>query len=98
MRNQIKAVVVDDETIEIDGRKLAGIDEVADALASLLRNEPDFILVIEPAKNEYFNGTGTVIYASQRIGMPVENLRYTMEDGEVVSFDELRSRNPTPPV
>jgi hypothetical protein len=97
MNNQIKAVIMDPETILIDGRKLVGTDEVADVLRSALQSDPNFTLVIEPVKNEYYKGTGTVIYASQRVGVPVENLRYTMEDGDVVTFDELRERNATRP-
>jgi hypothetical protein len=97
MNNHIKAVIVDDDTTLIDGRQLPGQDEVGDALASALRDDPDFILVIEP-KDGCYKGTGKVIYASQRVGVPVENLRYTMENGEVVSFDELRARNPAPSV
>lgn len=81
----------------IDGRKLVEKDEVAEALRSALQSNPNFILVIEP-KNEYYKGMGKVIYASPRVGVPVENLRYTMEGGEVVTFDELRARNPIPPV
>jgi hypothetical protein len=97
MNNHIKAVIVDDDTILIDGRQLPGQDEVGDALASALRDDPQFILVIEP-KDGCYKGIGKVIYASQRVGVPVENLRYTTEDGEVVTFDELRARNATPSV
>ena len=95
MTNHIKAVIVDDDTILIDGKKLAGQDEVSDVLGSALRNDPDLILVIEP-KAGCYKGIGKVIYGSQRVGMPVENLRYTMEDGEVVTFDALRARTPPP--
>jgi hypothetical protein len=93
----MKAVIIDPETISIDGRKLIGTDEVADVLRSALQSDPNFTLVIEPMKSEYYKGTGTVIYASQRVGVPVENLRYTTEDGDVVTFDELRERNATRP-
>jgi hypothetical protein len=98
MGNHIKAVILDDETILLDGRKLIGQDELAEALGLALQGDPDFILVIEPAENDHYKGTGKVIYASQRVGVPVENLRYTMEGGEVVSFDELRARNSGPSV
>ncbi|MFC5461158.1 hypothetical protein [Massilia niabensis] len=98
MDNQLKAVILDDETILLDGRKLVEQDELADALRLALQRDPNLILVIEPAKNEYYKGTGKVIYASQRVGVPVENLRFTTEDGDVVTFDELRARNPAPPV
>jgi biopolymer transport protein ExbD len=98
MDNPIKAVIVDDDTVVIDGCKLVKTDEIADALRSALQSDPNIILVIEPTKNEYYRGIGKVIYASQHVGMPVENLRYTNEDGEVLTFDELRARNPTPSV
>lgn len=91
---QIKAVILDDEAVSINGRMLIENDEVAQALESALQADPDFILVIEPVKHEYYKGIGKVIYASQRVGVPVANLRYTMEGGEVVTFDELRRRNP----
>lgn len=93
MDNPIKAIIMDDETVVIDGRKLVEKDEIAEALESALQSDPNFILVIEPMKNEYYRGTGKVIYASQRVGIPVENLRYTTENGEVVTFDELQARN-----
>ena len=65
-------------------------------LGSALQSDPNFILVVEPTKNEYYKGIGTVIYASQRVGMPAGNLRYMTEDGKVVTFDELRTRNSMP--
>ncbi|MEW6022695.1 MAG: hypothetical protein AB1807_11210 [Pseudomonadota bacterium] len=98
MNNQITAVVVNDETILLDGRTLTGKDEVAIALKSALECDPNFTLVIRSASTGHYKGVGTIIYASQRIGMPVENLRWQMDDGEIVSFDELRARNPTPPI
>jgi hypothetical protein len=93
MNHQIRAVVVDDETILLDGQTLVGQDEVADALRSALERDPDFSLVIGSTPAEHYKGIGTVIYASQRVGVPVENLRWTKDDGEVVSFDELKARN-----
>ena len=92
MGNQIKAVIADDETISIDGHILLDRDALVDALGSALQRDPDVILVLAPQKTEYFKGIGKVIYASRYAGFPVENLRYTMEDGAVVSFDELRAR------
>ncbi len=92
MNHQITAVVLDEQTIEIDGRTLVGMDEVANALAAALQRDPNFILVIGSGPTEHYKGIGTVIYASQRVGVPVENLRWTMDDGEVVTFDELRAR------
>ena len=95
MNNHIKAVILDDDTILFDGRQLHGQDEVREALGSALQNDPGFILVIEP-KPGCYKGIGIVIYASQRVGVPLANLRYTTEDGEVVTFDELRARTPPP--
>jgi hypothetical protein len=61
--------------------------------------DPNFTLIIrQAASSGHYKGIGTVIYASQRVGVPVENLRWQMEDGEVVTFDESKARNPTPPV
>jgi len=96
MTNHIKAVILDDETVSIDGRTLTGMEQLAEAIGAALDRDPDFILVIEPTEHAYYKGTGTVIYASQRVGMPVENLRYTTEDGDVVSFAELAVRHPAP--
>jgi len=95
MRTQITALILDDDTIAIDGRRLAGKNDVADAISAALQRDPDVILVIEPTKSAYYKGVGTVVYASQRVGMPVENLRYMTEDREVITFDALRTRNPT---
>lgn len=93
MSTQITALILTDETISINGNELVGNSEVADALSLALQNDPNFILVIEPAKNEFYKGIGTVIYASQRVGMPAENLRFMTEGREVVTFDELQARN-----
>jgi hypothetical protein len=98
MDNQIRAVIVDDETISINGRNLVERDELVDVLGSALQGNPGVILVIEPRKSEYYKGIGKVIYASQHLGFPIANLRFTTEEGEVVSFDELRARNAPPSV
>ena len=99
MSKQITATVVNDETILLDGSTCIGKDEVANGLKSALESDPNFTLIIRPvASSGHYKGIGTVIYASQRVGVPVENLRWQMEDGEVVTFDELKTRNPTPPV
>jgi hypothetical protein len=98
MNNQITALVVDDETILFDGRTLTGKDEVADVLRSALERDPNFILVIRSTSTGHYKGIGTLIYTSQRVGVSVEKLRWQMDDGEIVSLDELRARNPTPPI
>ncbi|TQK04792.1 hypothetical protein [Herbaspirillum sp. SJZ107] len=98
MDNQIKAIIPDDESILIEGRKLVEREEIADVLKAALQRDPDFILVIEPIVNAPYMGVGKLLYTCQRIGVPPENLRYTMENGEVVTFDELRARTPAEPV
>jgi len=97
MNKQITAVVEDDHKILLDGRELNGIDDVANALGAELEKDPNFTLVIASSPTEYYRGIGTLIYASQRAGVPVENLRWTMDDGAVVTFEELKARNAAPP-
>lgn len=98
MKNRITAAVVDENTILLEGRRLNGMDEVGGALALALQSDPDFILVIDAKSSDHYNAIGTIIYASQRVGVPVENLRWTTDEGEVVSFDELKARNSAPPI
>jgi hypothetical protein len=93
MQNQIVAVVVDEETILLDGHMLIGKDELANAFKSALEGDPNFILLIGSKPTEHYKGIGTVIYASQRVGVPLENIRWTLDDGDVVTFDELRTRS-----
>ena len=93
MENKIKAIVLDDDTISIDGRTLVEGAELAAALRSAMQRDPGIILIIEPRKTDDFKGIGKVIYASQAAGVPVESLRFTMEDGEVLTFGELRARH-----
>jgi biopolymer transport protein ExbD len=94
MRTQIKAVVADDDTIYLEGQKLVERNELVDALKSAVESDPDLILVIEPQQPESYKGIGKVIYASQFAGVPVGSLRFTVQDGEVVSFAELQARGP----
>jgi hypothetical protein len=94
MDNPVKAVILDDETVVIDGRTLVGQEDIAEALRSALQRDPDFILVIEPMENAHYKGIGKVLYTSQRIGVPLGNVRYTTENGEVVTLDALRARGP----
>jgi len=98
MDNHIKAVIPDNETILIDDRKLVEIEELAEVLKSALQKDPNLVLVIAPMRSDYYKGIGKVLYASHRVGVPLENLRYAMENGEVVTFDELRARTPAEPV
>lgn len=93
MENKIKAIVLDDDTISIDGRTLVEGAELAAALRSAMQRDPGMILIIEPRKTDDFKGIGKVIYASQAAGVPVKSLRFTMEDGEVLTFGELRARH-----
>jgi hypothetical protein len=96
MENQLNVLIVDDETISIAGQALVERADIVDALRTAVQGDPGVILVIEPKQNGYYKGIGKVIYASQHAGVPVENLRYTTEDGEVLTFDELRARHPAP--
>jgi len=81
MIDQLRVRIVDDETICIDGRELAGKTDLVDAFRSALRQNPNVALVIEPVKAEYYKGIAKVIYASQYAGIPVENLHYAQETG-----------------
>ena len=76
MDDRLQVRIADNETICIDGRLLTGNAELVDALRSALQHNPNVALVIEPVKAEYYAGVAKVIYASQRAGVPVENLRY----------------------
>ena len=98
MSNRLVATVVNDETILLEGRTLIGKDEVADALELALKDDPNFVLVIGSDPNESYKAIGTIIYASQRVGVPVENLRSTMDNGEVLTFEELKARNASRPM
>jgi biopolymer transport protein ExbD len=98
MDNLIKADILGDGTVLIEGRKLVEREELAEALGSLLQRDPNFILVIAPMENAHYEAVGKVIYTSHRVGVPPENLRYMSEDGNVATFDELRAQNPVPPM
>lgn len=77
MDDQLRIRIADDETISIDGRNVVGSAELVDAFRSAVRHNPNVTLVIDPVKAEYYAGVAKVISASQRAGVPVENLRYT---------------------
>ena len=97
MAKQLKAVVANDDTIYLDGQALVERDELVDALKAAVESDPDLILVIEPQQPESYKGIGKVIYASQFAGVPIESLRFTMQDSEIVSFAELQARGPAAP-
>jgi hypothetical protein len=98
MAKELKAVVAGDDTIYVDGQELGERAELVEVLKSALESDPDLILVIAPQQPDSYKGIGKVIYASQSAGVPVGNLRIAMQDGEVLSFDELRARGPAAPV
>jgi biopolymer transport protein ExbD len=81
MDERLQVRIAADGTICIDGRTLAGNAELVDALRSALRENSDVTLVIEPVEAEYYASVAKVIYASQRAGVPVENLRYAAGAG-----------------
>ena len=97
MAKQIKAVVANDDTIYLEGLELVERGALVDALKAAVQSDPDLILVIEPQQPESYKGIGKVIYASQFAGVPIESLRFTMQDSEVVSFAELQARGPAAP-
>jgi hypothetical protein len=76
MDDRLQVRIADDATICIDGRTVIGNAALVDAFRSALRDNPNVMLVIEPVKAEHYTGVAKVIYASQRAGIPVENLRY----------------------
>lgn len=82
MDKSLTAVVLDDQTEMLDGRKLAGTDEVAEAIGLLLRSVSDFVLMIEGTPDKHYEGIGTVIYGSARAGFDLENLRYSWKGDE----------------
>ncbi len=95
MSNQLVAILADDGSVLLDGQTLVGTDQVSNALRLALENDPHFILVIGPLPSGQYQGIGTIIYASQRVGLPVENLRLTMANGDLVTFDQMNTRNST---
>jgi len=98
MDNHIKAVIPDNETILIDDRKLVEIEELAEVLKSALQKDPNLVLVIAPMRSDYYKGIGKVLYTCQRVGVPIENLRYMTEDGRVVTLDALQAQSPAQPM
>ncbi|WP_312512477.1 hypothetical protein [Massilia sp.] len=93
MTHQINAVAVDEGTILIDGHTVTGIDEAAEVLALALQSDPNVILLIESTPTAHYRAIGMVIYASQRVGVPLGNIRWTTDDGDVISFGDLKARS-----
>ena len=94
MRDFVQARISGDEKIHINGQLLREKHEIVTVLQKIFDLNPEIILVVNPEKEEYFRGIGKVIYASQFVGISSENLRYSMANGETVTFDELHSRTP----
>jgi biopolymer transport protein ExbD len=76
MDDQVRVRIADNDTIYVDERTLVGSAELVDAFRSALQQNPNVTLVIDPVQAEYYAGVAKVIYASQRAGVPVDNLRY----------------------
>lgn len=76
MSRHITAIIVDDDTISINGQQLCGMGQVGDALAAARLQDPDLVVVIEAANPGHYKGIGTVIYASQRAGIAGDRVRY----------------------
>lgn len=77
MEKVLTAVVLDDQTVMLDGRKLSGTDEVAEAIRLVMRSAPDFALVVEGTPEKHYRGIGTVIYGSARAGFDLDKLRHS---------------------
>ena len=92
----MKVLIADDESVFIDGCRLIEMADISAVLAAALRADPGLTVVIEPMANAHYKGSGKVIYASQRAGVPMENVRYTTEQGVVVSFEQLRAQAARP--
>jgi len=88
----LSARIASDDDIRIGDDRFSEKSEVSDFLTRVLADSPDIILIIEPSDHSFYKGIGKVIYASQSAGVPVENLRYKLETGEIVTFDELEAR------
>ena len=78
----LTAVVLDDQTVMLDGRRVAGTSEVAEAIGLLLQSIPHFVLMIEGTPEKHYEGIGTVIYGSARAGLELDNLRYSWKAEE----------------
>lgn len=63
-----------------------------------LERDPNFILMIGSKPTEHYKGIGTIIYASTRVGLPVENIRWTLDGNDVVTFEELKARSAAQPM
>lgn len=94
MEKQLKAVILDDESVAIDGRTLVANDEIVAAITAALQRDPDIVVVIDPIKPGAYKAIGKVIYGSQRAGVPVANLRLTTPDGAVVTIGDLQAQPP----
>ena len=93
MVNQLRVVIVDDETIEVAGRTVGEQAELTTLFVAAFEQDPSMLLVMVPRSTELFKGIGKVIYASQRAGVPVDHLRFSDVDGELLSLDALRARH-----
>ena len=82
MEKLLTAVVLDDQTVMLDGRKLAGTDEVAEVIGVLLQSVPHFVLMIDGMPEKHYEGIGKVIYGSSRAGFELDNLRYSWKGSE----------------
>lgn len=82
MAKIITAVVLDDQTVLLEGHRLAGTKEVADVLKPIVQSAPDVFLSIDGTPDQHYEGIGKIIYASQYAGMAIENLRFSWKSDE----------------
>lgn len=96
MSHHLAAVILEDSSVLIEGRKYWEVGDIADRLVSALHSDPHLIVVIKPTNYQHYEGLIRLIHASTRADMPGENLLYTTEDGRVITVEALTSRNRPP--
>ncbi|MBB5609358.1 MULTISPECIES: biopolymer transporter ExbD [unclassified Janthinobacterium] len=79
----IKAIIKDDVNVQIDGKNFTNRHEIVNKLSNLLNTYPGAALHIEADSNTYFRAIGNIIYASQQVGVPKENISITTPEGNI---------------
>lgn len=92
MLNLIRVDIASQEDVVLDGVVYKDAGKLAEKLRENFAANPDAWLLISPVEEEFYRGTGKAIYASQSAGVLPERLRYKTREGEIISFEELKSR------
>jgi len=85
----VRAIIPDDETVQINGISLRDRSGLTSLLKNILADNPDTVFVIEPEQRNYYRAIGMFIYASQFAGISVDNIRFKVENGEVIPISQL---------